>query len=258
MSKITIKTPEDIALLRIAGERLAQVVDAVGQRIAPGVNPVDLDAFAEQMIREFGDTPSFLGYSQGKGDEGFPGTLCISINDGVVHGTPHTQKILEEGDIVSIDCGLIHEGLYVDHARTFAVGSISDADQKLLNATQEALRIGIDKARAGNTVGDIGHAIETFVGDRYGNVRSLAGHGVGYDVHEPPFVPNYGTPGTGAQLVPGMVIAIEPMLTHGADDVDIADDGYTYITTDGSRAAHFEHTLIITEDGPAEVVTRLG
>lgn len=257
MSKITIKTDEDIELLRIGGKRLAHVVDAVGKKIAPGVHPLDLDAFAEKMIREFGDTPAFLGYSQGPGDDGFPATLCISINDGVVHGTPHTQKVLEEGDIVSIDCGLVHEGMYVDHARTFAVGAVSDEDQKLMNATKEALRIGIDKARAGNTVGDIGHAIETFVNGRYGNVRTLAGHGVGYDVHEPPFVPNYGDAGTGAELVAGMVIAIEPMLTHGGDDVVVADDDYTYITKDGSRAAHFEHTILITDNGPAEILTRI-
>ncbi|MCD8528251.1 MAG: type I methionyl aminopeptidase [Candidatus Pacebacteria bacterium] len=192
-----------------------------------------------------------------KKDPGYPGTLCISVNDGVVHGAPSADIIFKEGDIVKIDCGLIHEGLFVDHARTFAVGDIDPADRELMRVTEEALRVGIEQARAGNTTGDIGYAIESYVKNRYGNVRTLAGHGVGYAVHEPPFVPNYGKKGKGEPLVPGMVIAIEPMLTRGTDDVMIADDGYTYITTDGSHAAHFEHTLLITENGPAEIFTVL-
>lgn len=252
---ITIKTPEDIEKLRVGGQRLAQVVAEVIKRVAPGVTTGELDEFAEKMIRDMGDEPAFLGYKPAGVPAKYPATLCVSINDEVVHGIPDGNIILQEGDIVTIDCGLKHQGLFTDHAITVPVGAITPEDQKLLNVTREALMVGIKAAQAGATTGDVGHAIESFVDGRYGTVRILSGHGVGYAVHEEPYVPNFGVPGKGDRLVPGMVIAIEPMLTRGSDDVVGLDDHYTYVTEDGSRSAHFEHTILITEDGP-EILTK--
>lgn len=253
---VTIKTAEDIEKLREGGKRLAKVVQAVIERVKPGAKTAELDTFARGMIKQMGDKPSFLGYKPHGVPIEYPATLCISVNDEVVHGIPDDGIVLEEGDIVTIDCGLNHDGLFTDHAISVPVGIVSEEDQKLMNITKEALMIGIKVAIAGNTTGDIGHAIEQFVDGRYGIVRVLSGHGVGYEVHEDPYVPNFGKPGTGEKLVPGMVIAIEPMLTHGTDEVIGLDDHYTYITEDGSRAAHFEHTILITEDKP-EILTKI-
>lgn len=253
---ITIKTPEELDILREGGKRLATIVEKVSQKIEPGISTFALDEYAQQLIQEYGDTSAFLGYKS-KGDkEGFPGALCVSVNEGVVHGAPSSDVIVQEGDVVKIDCGLVHGGLFTDHARTFIVGEGNPDHKKLINIANEALRIGVSAAKPGNTTGDIGYAIEKFIDGRYGNVRTLAGHGVGYAVHEEPLIPNYGKAGAGVDLVPGMVIAIEPMLTLGTDDVDIADDGFTFVTTDGSIAVHVEHTVIITERGP-EVITKL-
>lgn len=254
--EITIKTPEDIEKLREGGKRLARVVAAVAERVVPGANAAELDEFAEKIIREMGDTPSFKNYKASKKSPAYPATLCVSRNDEIVHGVPYAETVFEEGDIVSIDCGLIHEGLYTDHAVTVAVGEIDPEDKKLMNITKESLAIGIKAAQPGATTGDVGHAIESFIDGRYGIVRVLAGHGVGYAVHEAPYVPNFGEPGTGTELKPGMVIAIEPMLTRGSEEVAVGEDQQTYLTTDGSQSAHFEHTVYIGEDGP-EILTKV-
>jgi methionyl aminopeptidase len=252
---ITIKTPEEIEKLREGGRRLATIVERVGQKIEPGMTTQELDDYAQELIKEYGDTSAFLGYQTKHDEHPYPGALCVSVNEGVVHGAPSEDVVIQDGDVVKIDCGLVHEGLYTDHARTFLVGNVSDEHKKMVNITREALRIGIAAAKPGNTTGDIGHAIEKFIDGRYGNVRTLAGHGVGYEVHEEPLIPNYGQAGEGVDLVPGMVVAIEPMLTMGSEDVKVADDGFTFVTTDGSIAAHEEHTLVITDEGP-EVLTK--
>lgn len=254
---ITIYTPEEIKILRESGRRLATVLYKVRDMIAPGISTKELDVYAEKLIRELGDTPAFLGYRPEGARTPFPATLCVSVNDEVVHGIPRKDRILKEGDTVSIDLGIKHRGLITDMALTAPVGKVSARDMKLLVATEEALREGIKAARAGSTVGDIGHAIESFVRaqkEKYGIVEVLAGHGVGHKVHEDPFVPNFGKPGTGEKLKPGMVLAIEPMLNMGTKEVTLDDDGYTFRTADNKHSAHFEHTILITEGGP-EILT---
>lgn len=250
---IIIKTPQEIEYIREAGRRLGEVVAKVSARVAPGVTTNELDDYAEALIAEMGDAPAFKNYQPEGAAYPFPCTLCVSVNDQIVHGIA-TDYVLQDGDIISIDCGLKHNGVFVDHAVTVAVGTISKKTQKLLNDTKESLRLAIDKAQPGNKTGDIGNAVEKFVAGRYGIVKGLAGHGVGRYIHEDPFIPNYGKAGTGAVLKPGMVIAIEPMLTLGADDFVVEDDDWTLSTSDGTLSAHFEHTIIITENGP-EIVT---
>jgi methionyl aminopeptidase len=227
--------------------------------VAPGVSTKDLDLYAEKLIREMGDQPAFLDYQPDGADRPFPATLCVSVNDEVVHGIPSKNRILKEGDIVSIDLGVKHEGLFTDMAMTVPVGSVRPSDMKLMAMTEEALHAGIDASFAGNTVGDIGHAIENFVKGnkktKYGVVEVLSGHGVGREIHEDPYIPNFGKPGRGAKLVPGMIIAIEPMLNLGTKNVTIDDDGYTIRTADGKRSAHFEHSILIT-DGEPEILTK--
>lgn len=252
---VIIKTPKEIKLIREAGQRLALVVAATVEKVAPGVTKQELDQFAETMIRDMGDEPAFLGYQPDGAGHPFPCTLCISINEEVVHGLS-SDRVLVEGDVITIDCGIKHEGVFADHAITVGVGKISDKVQKLLNATREALRIGIAAAKPGGYVGDIGAAVEKFVDGRYGIVRDLAGHGVGREIHEDPFVPNYGKVGTGAELKPGMIIAIEPMLNMGTHNVILQDDGYTFITADKKLSAHFEHTVLIGKNGP-EILTEV-
>ena len=250
---IIIKTPEEIKNIREAGRRLGEVVAKVSARVAPGVTTNELDDYAESLIKEMGDTPAFKNYQPEGASYPFPSTLCVSVNDQIVHGIA-TDYELQEGDIISIDCGLKHNGVFADHAVTVPVGQISGKTQKLLNDTRESLRLAIAQAQPGNTTGDIGAAVEKFVAGRYGIVKGLAGHGVGRYIHEDPYIPNYGKAGTGPELVPGMVIAIEPMLTLGKDDFVVEHDDWTLSTSDGSLAAHFEHTIIIGEDGP-EIVT---
>lgn len=255
---ITTKTPEEIEILREAGKRIARVLESTAARVAPGVSTEELNRFAEEMIEGMGDTPSFLGYTPEGAPRAYPAGLCVSVNDVVVHGIPNEDPIvLKEGDIVGLDLGLTHKGMIVDSALTVAVGEIDGRAKELMAVTKKALEAGIAAARGGNTVGDIGAAVEAAIRPSgFGIVEDLCGHGVGYAVHEEPFVPNTGEKGTGAKLVPGMVIAIEPMVNEGGSgDVDFSEDGYTVTTTDGSRSAHFEHTLVITEGAP-EVVTR--
>lgn len=249
-----IKTPEEITLLRVGGKRLSRVLDALEEMVIPGITTNEIDMLAERLIREGGDVPAFKDYQPDGASFPYPATVCISVNDEVVHGIP-SNRILEAGDTVSLDIGLAHKGLIVDMARTLPVGAVSPEIEKLLDTTKAALVAGIKAAQPGNRIGDISAAIQA-VGDRagYGIVRELGGHGVGHKVHELPFVPNYGKAGTGPLIEVGMVLALEPMFNLGGDDVYIEKDGYTYTTEDHSRSAHFEHSIVITEKGP-EVLT---
>ncbi|OGI68235.1 type I methionyl aminopeptidase [Candidatus Nomurabacteria bacterium RIFCSPHIGHO2_01_FULL_42_15] len=256
---IIIKTKEEIEILREGGRHLATVLFKVKEKVVPGVSTKELDQYAEKLIREMGDTPAFLNYRPAGAKTPFPASLCVSVNDEVVHGIPNKKRILKEGDIVSIDLGLNHKGLFTDMAMTVGVGKVSAANHKLLAITEQALLVGIGAARGGNTVGDVGHAIESFIGahkDAYGIVEVLSGHGVGRAIHEDPYIPNFGKKGKGEKLFPGMVIAIEPMINLGTKNVTVDDDEYTFRTADGKKSAHFEHTILITE-GEAEVLTRL-
>lgn len=251
---VIIKTKEEIEILREGGKRLASILAKVAKKVAPGVTTKELDEYAYKLIKEGGDEPAFLNYKPEGQNKPYPASLCTSVNNEVVHGIPSPNKILKEGDIISIDLGIKHKGLFTDHAITVPVGKVPKASQKLLEITHEALLVGIEQAVGGNTVGDIGHAIEKFVGKKYGIVKELSGHGVGKKIHEDPFIPNFGKPGKGEKLVPGMVIAIEPMLNIGRAAIMTLPDGYTIKTVDGSRSAHFEHTVLITEGG-AEILT---
>ncbi|OGI86439.1 type I methionyl aminopeptidase [Candidatus Nomurabacteria bacterium RIFCSPLOWO2_01_FULL_39_17] len=253
---ISIKTPEEIKILREGGRRLATVLYKIRDMVAPGVSTKELDTYAEKLIRKMGDTPAFLNYRPAGARNPFPATLCTSVNEEVVHGIPNANKILKEGDIISIDLGLQHKGLFTDMALTVPVGAVSNSSLKLLKVTEQALQTGINAICAGARVGDISYAIESFVRPhRYGIVEVLSGHGVGRAIHEDPYIPNFGQKGKGEKLVAGMVIAIEPMLNNGTKNVILAKDGYTYRTADGKKSAHFEHTVLITEDG-AEILTK--
>jgi methionyl aminopeptidase len=255
---IIIKTPEEIKIIREGCKNLAIVLHKVAEKVAPGVSTKDLDIYAEKIIREMGDTPAFLNYRPEGASTPFPATICISVNDEVVHGIPNKNRILKEGDIVSLDLGTKHKGLFTDMALTIPVGKVSDNNLKLLQTTEKALQVGIDAAQAGNTVGDIGYAIENYVHSqgKYGIVEVLAGHGVGKHIHEDPFIPNFGKKGTGAKLVPGMIVAIEPMINLGTKNVTIDDDDWTFRTADRKNSAHFEHTILITEGEP-EILTKI-
>jgi methionyl aminopeptidase len=251
---VIIKTKEEIDVLREGGKRLGTVLAKVAKMVAPGVSTADLDAYAHKLIIEGGDEPAFLNYKPEGHHTPYPASLCTSVNNEVVHGIPSKKRILKEGDIISIDLGLKHKGLFTDHAITVPVGKVSKTSEQLMHATKEALAVGIEQAIGGNTVGDIGYAIEQFVARRYGIVRELSGHGVGKKIHEDPYIPNYGKKGKGQKLIPGMVVAIEPMLNIGGAGIISLADGYTIKTADGSRSAHFEHTVLITEKEP-EILT---
>ncbi len=252
---IIIKTKEEIEIIREGGKRLADVLEKVSQMVKPGISTWELDKYAEKLIKDGGDYPAFLNYKPDGADTPYPASLCVSVNEEVVHGIPNKNKILKEGDIVSLDLGLRHKGLYTDMAVTVGVGEISNGAKKLLETTHRALEVGIGVARVGNRIGDIGHAIESFVRPyRYGIVEVLAGHGVGCEIHEDPYIPNFGKAGTGAKLVKGMIIAIEPMLNNGTKNVVLEKDGWTFRTADRKKSAHFEHTILIT-DGDPEILT---
>lgn len=251
------KTDTDREVLREGGRRLARAVRILCEMVAPGVAVVDLEKRAKALIDEYGDESPFYGYPSGKRNERFPGVLCVSINDAVEHGPAAIMDYtIQEGDIVSLDFGLKHRGLYTDHGKTIIAGKARAEDERLLRGTQEALAAGIAVVREGATTGDIGYAVET-VAKKYGFgfPKILAGHGVGAAVHEDPQIPNYGHRGVGARLRLGEVIAIEPMMTLGKGDLYIDKDNFTYRTRDGSRAAHFEHTVMVTQDG-SEILTK--
>lgn len=256
--KSYVKTSEEIEILRECGRRLARALDVVEQAVKPGISTKELDRIAEREIRARGDVPAFLNYTPWDAGVPYPATLCVSVNDEVVHGIPREERILREGDIVSLDIGIIHRGLIADMARTVAVGEISDKARKLLDTTKQALEVGIAEVKGGKAhVSDIGYAIENYIKPfKYGIVRELGGHGVGRKLHEEPYIKNFSDrKGAGEKLRTGMVIAIEPMLTAGKPGITLDADGYTYRTKDRSLAAHFEHTILITE-GEAEVLTK--
>jgi len=253
---IIIKTPEEIEIIREGGRRLATVLNKVKEMVKPGISTYELDKYAEKLIKDMGDYPSFLNYKSGEGKP-FPASLCVSVNEEVVHGIPKKDKILKEGDICSIDLGLRHKGFYTDMAMTVGVGEISNGSQKLMDVTKKSLEIGISVAREGNRIGDISHAIESFIRPhKYGIVEVLAGHGVGKAVHEDPYIPNFGKAGTGEKLKKGMIIAIEPMVNSGTKNVNLQKDGWTFHTADRKKSAHFEHTVLIT-DGDPEILTKI-
>jgi methionyl aminopeptidase len=255
MAEITIKTTEDIEKLRVGGRKLRRILKTLGEKAVPGISTGELNRLCEEMIREDGDTPAFLGYKPRGAKIPFPAALCVCINEEVVHGIPDNKRILEEGDIVSVDAGLVHEGMVTDSSLTVAVGQLDKRGQKLIATAEGALQAGIWEARAGNKIGDISAAIQKYVEDAgFSLVVELGGHGVGYKIHEAPDVPNVGKKGTGPLLVPGMVIAIEPILAEKNPSIFISDDGYTIFTEDGGRGAIAEHTVLIT-DGDPEIIT---
>ena len=256
---IIIKTPEEVEVLREGGRHLATVLRQIGEIIKPGISTKDLDLYAEKLIRGMSDQPAFLNYRPEGSNKPFPASLCVSVNNEVVHGIPSKNRILKEGDIVALDLGLKHKNLFTDMAITVPVGTVSTENLKLLQVTEQALQVGIDAARAGNTIGDISNSIESFIRAdkkvKYGIVEVLSGHGVGRAVHEDPYIPNLGKKGTGEKLLPGMVLAIEPMVNRGTKNVTLDTNDYTFRTADGKNSAHFEHTILITES-EAEILTK--
>jgi len=234
----------EIEMISKSCQIVADTIDMITEFVVPGALVSDLDKKAENYIKSRGARPAFKGYM------GFPSTLCVSIEDAVVHGIPEEIE-LEEGQIVGIDCGAELNGFYGDHAKTFAVGTISEEKKKLMTTTEESLYKGIEKATPGNTVGDIGHAVQSHAeSNGYSVVRELVGHGIGENLHEEPQIPNYGIPNQGYTLHAGMCIAIEPMINLGGRDIYTSKDGWTILTTDGKASAHFEHTIAILDDGP--------
>lgn len=249
-----IKTAIEIDRIRISGRILATVLDRLEQDIRIGMTTGELDAIARKELKNLGGNAPFLGYIPSHGTPPFPGIICISVNDEVVHGIPGT-RVFVNGDIVGLDFGVEYKGMITDSARTIAVGNVSLATQRLLTATQEALHRGIAQALPGNRIGDISNAIETRLrADKLGIIRELSGHGVGHELHEDPLILNYGKAGRGQELQIGMTIAIEPMASLGRSEIVIDDDEWTIRTSDGSLAAQFEHSILITENGP-EILT---
>ena len=241
---VSVRSNREIEHISESAQIVADTLDMLTEKVESGISLMELDTLAEEFIRSRDAIPAFKGYM------GFPATLCISVDDEVVHGIP-SNKILNNGQIVGIDCGALKNGYYGDSARTFPVGDISDQDKKLIEITQEALYLGIDEAVPGNYVSDIGHAIQKFVEPKgYSIVRELVGHGIGTNLHEDPQVPNYGDPGMGVKLKEGMCLAIEQMINRGGKEVYTLDDGWTIKTKDGFNSAHFEHTIAIRKDGP--------
>lgn len=252
---ISIKNDKDISHLRKAGRIVADVLMLMKDIIRPGIDTLSLDRRAEELIRATGGIPAFKGYKVPGIPLPFPGTLCVSINSEIVHGIPSSARILKEGDIVSVDVGALLDGYYGDAAYTYPVGKVSSERAKLMDVTRESLQRAVSVAREGMTLGDIGHAVESFaVPGGYGIVRDYAGHGIGKNLHEPPQVPNFGVPGRGITLKKGMALAIEPMIMAGSEAVRTLKDKWTVVTVDGSDAAHFEKTIVVT-DGEPEVVT---
>jgi methionyl aminopeptidase len=250
---IELKSAREIGLMRRAGHILADVVDRLRASVKPGLSTLEIDEDVEDFIRDRGARPAFKGY------RGFPATVCISINEEVVHGIPSAHRRVKEGDIVGLDLGCIVEGYYADCAVTVAVGEVPARVQELLDATRQSLEMGIAECRAGRRLSDVSHAIQSHVESHgFSVVRAFVGHGIGRALHEEPQVPNFGDPGRGPQLKPGMVLAIEPMVTMGSWEVRILDDGWTAVTRDGSLAAHFEHTIAVTESGPEVLTSKSG
>ena len=246
---VTIKTAREIELMREAGRLLEKVHDELAEFIRPGISTLDIDRFGEKLIRNFGCTPNFLNYN------GYPASICVSVNDEVVHGIPKKNRILQEGDIVSLDAGLIYKGYHSDAARTHAVGQISPEARQLIDVTRQSFFEGIKYAKAGNHLHDISAAIGNYAQRfGYGVVRDLVGHGIGTHLHEDPQTPNFAQKRRGVRLIPGMTLAIEPMINQGRADVEWLNDDWTVVTQDGSLSAHYENTILITEGEP-EILT---
>jgi methionyl aminopeptidase len=249
---------EDRDVLREGGRRLARHVRMLSEMVMPGVTSAMLEARAAEMVEKDGDKLAFEGYASGKKGEIFPGGLCVSVNDVIVHSPAKTNNMtIAEGDVVCLDFGIIHKGFFTDHAKTVIAGRSNDAhDEELLKGTQEALAAGIAQALVGNTTGDIGYAVQE-IAEKYhfGYPKNLSGHGVGKQIHEEPHVPNFGDRGKGYKLPEWIVIAIEPMMTLGTGDLFVDKDNFSYRTKDGSNSAHFEHTVLVTKNGP-EILTR--
>lgn len=258
---ISLKSNEDIAKLRIGGKKLAKILKGLEKLVKPGVSSATLEEAANKLCEEEGGKPAFKGYKPRGASRSYPAALCLSVNDTVVHGIPHEKPYeIEEGDIVTLDMGFVYEGLITDSAITVGVGKVDERGQKLLEAGAKCLEAGIFAAQAGKKTGDIGHAIQKeleFYTKTYGfNIADgIGGHGVGYQVHEDPFVPNFSKPNQGVVLEEGLVIAIEPIINEKSADIYLDDDGYTIRTVDGKRSVHFEHTVVITKDG-AEILTQ--
>ena len=252
---IKLKTQEQIAAMRIAGRVTAEVLDIMREAVRPGISTGELDRLAEEHIRKNNGIPAFKNYRPMSSMTPFPGTICASINDEVVHGIPKFSRILEEGDIISVDVGAYIDGWCGDAACTYPVGEISEERKNLLRVTEESLNRAIAQAMAGHTLGDIGHAVEGYVKPLgYGVVRDYTGHGIGSKMHEAPQIPNYGKAGQGVTLKAGMTIAIEPMIMSGREDVRVGANGWTVLTVDGSDAAHFERSVAVLDDEP-EILT---
>lgn len=248
---VSIKSAREIALMRESGRILAEVHKRLEEVIKPGISTYDIDRVGEEMIRSYGCIPSFLNYN------GYPASICVSVNDEVVHGIPNKKHILKEGDIVSLDAGVIYKGYHSDAARTHGVGKISKEAQDLIDATKQSFFEGIRMARAGNRLNDISKAIDYYIsGFGYGIVRDLVGHGVGSKLHEDPQIPNFAQRRRGVKLRPGMTLAIEPMINIGSWEVEWLEDNWTVVTADGSLSAHYENTVLIT-DGEPEILTKL-
>ncbi|MEE1053812.1 MAG: type I methionyl aminopeptidase [Acutalibacteraceae bacterium] len=247
---IVLKTGRELKVMREACRISAEALRLAGNAVEPGVTTAEIDRIAEKYILSQGAVPNFKNY------QGYPATACISINNEVIHGIPSKKRVIKSGDIVSIDLGAKFDGYHGDNAATFACGDITDEAKRLIDTTRESLYEGIAAAVSGGRLGDIGHAIQQYVEQRgYSVVRKFVGHGVGTQLHEAPEVPNFGTPGRGIRLMPGMTLAIEPMINQGGYDVKVLPDGWTVLTKDGSLSAHFEHTVAITPDGP-QILTK--
>ena len=247
---IVLKTGRELKIMREACRISAGALQIAGKAVEPGVSTAEIDKLAEDYIRSQGGKPNFKNY------QGYPATACISINNEVIHGIPTEKRILKAGDIVSIDLGAEFQGYHGDNAATFACGDVSPVAKRLMDTTKESLYEGIKKAVSGGRIGDISNAVQSYVEARgYSVVRKFVGHGIGTHLHEAPEVPNFGTAGRGIRLLPGMTLAIEPMINEGSSDVKILPDGWTVLTTDGSLSAHFEHTIVITTDGPKIMTT---
>lgn len=247
---IVLKTGRELKVMREACRISAEALKLAGSAVEPGVTTAELDKIAEKYILSQGAKPNFKNYN------GYPATACISINNEVIHGIPSKKRVIQAGDIVSIDLGACFEGYHGDNAATFACGDISDEAKRLMDTTRESLYEGIAAAVSGGRLGDIGAAVQQYVEKRgYSVVRQFVGHGIGTKLHEAPEVPNFGTQGRGIRLMPGMTLAIEPMINIGGPDVKVMPDGWTVLTKDGSLSAHFEHTIVITPDGP-QIMTK--
>ena len=247
--RFDLKSREEIARIRAACRVVKEVLDLLRDEVRPGITTAELDAVAEERTRVLGATPAFLGY------RGYPASACISINEEIVHGIPSKSRSLKEGDIVGIDFGAVLDGFYGDAAISLGVGAISRDARRLLDVTRESLVRAIGAAQPGKRLGDIGASVQDYVeAQGFSVVRDFVGHGIGRNLHEPPHVPNYGNPGTGDLLLPGMVLAIEPMVNAGTPDTTLLGDGWTAVTSDGALSAHFEHTVVITAEGP-EILT---